>query len=183
MVLDPFDAYRMTAGTGKTFETLLAGPLELNVVDGIILPNLKMAGEEEACSFLDQNGRCRIHAYRPGICRLFPLGRIYGDGGFKYFLQVYECAKETRTKVKVKKWIDMPEPKRYDEFVCTWHYFLKDLERVIGKDTSGQAAKTVSLYLMKQFYLIPYNKEEEFYPQFEERMAGAKRALAGFLAM
>jgi len=26
-------------------------------------------------------------------------------------------------------------------------------------------------------------KEEEFYPQFEERMAGAKRALAGFLAM
>lgn len=77
----------------------------------------------------------------------------------------------------------MPEPKRYDEFVCTWHYFLKDLERVIGKDTSGQAAKTVSLYLIKQFYLIPYNKEEEFYPQFEERMAGAKRALAGFLAM
>lgn len=44
VVLDPFDAYRMTAGTGKTFETLLAGPLELNVVDGIILPNLKMAG-------------------------------------------------------------------------------------------------------------------------------------------
>ena len=67
VVLDPFDAYRMTAGTGKTFEALLAGPLELNVVDGIILPNLKMAGEEEACSFLDQNGRCRIHAYRPGI--------------------------------------------------------------------------------------------------------------------
>ena len=54
---------------------------------------------------------------------------------------------------------------------------------MIGKDTSGQAAKTVSLFLMKQFYLIPYNKEEEFYPQFEERMAGAKRALAGFLAM
>ena len=51
VVLDPFDAYRMTAGTGKTFEALLAGPLELNVVDGIILPNLKMAGEEEACSF------------------------------------------------------------------------------------------------------------------------------------
>ena len=53
VVLDPFDAYRMTAGTGKTFEALLAGPLELNVVDGIILPNLKMSGEEETCSFLD----------------------------------------------------------------------------------------------------------------------------------
>ena len=98
-------------------------------------------------------------------------------------MQVYECAKETRAKVKVKKWIDMPEPKRYDAFVCTWHYFLKDLERVIGKDTSGQAAKTISLYLIRQFYLSPYKKEEDFYPQFEERLTGAKRALAGFLAM
>ena len=153
------------------------------MVDGIILPNLKMSGEEETCSFLDANGRCTIHAYRPGICRLFPLGRIYEDGGFRYFLQVYECAKETRAKVKVRKWIDMPEPKRYDAFACTWHYFLKDLERVIGKDTSGQAAKTISLYLIRQFYLSPYKKEEDFYPQFEERLTGAKRALAGFLAM
>ena len=55
------------------------------------------------------------------------------------------------------------------------------MEQVIGKDTSGQAAKTVSLYLIKQFYLLPYNKEEEFYPQFDERMTGAKRALAASL--
>ncbi len=52
------------------------GPLELNVVDGIILPNLKMARAEEACSFLDTNGRCTVHAFRPGICRMFPLGRL-----------------------------------------------------------------------------------------------------------
>ena len=183
IVLDPYDVWRLTDGLGVSLQQLLAGHLELNVVDGIILPNLKMSGEEETCSFLDANGRCTIHAYRPGICRLFPLGRIYEDGGFRYFLQVYECAKETRAKVKVRKWIDMPEPKRYDAFVCTWHYFLKDLERVIGKDTSGQAAKTISLYLIRQFYLSPYKKEEDFYPQFEERLTGAKRALAGFLAM
>ena len=183
IVLDPYDVWRLTGGLGVSLQQLLAGHLELNVVDGIILPNLKMSGEEETCSFLDANGRCTIHAYRPGICRLFPLGRIYEDGGFHYFLQVYECAKETRAKVKVRKWIDMPEPKRYDAFVCTWHYFLKDLERVIGKDTSGQAAKTISLYLIRQFYLSPYKKEEDFYPQFEERLTGAKRALAGFLAM
>lgn len=54
---------------------------------------------------------------------------------------------------------------------------------MIGKDTSGQAAKTISLYLIRQFYLSPYKKEEDFYPQFEERLTGAKRALAGFLAM
>lgn len=85
VVLDPFDAYRMTVGTGKTFEALLAGPLELNVVDGIILPNLKMAGEEEACSFLDQNGRCRIHAYRQGSAGCFRLEEFMGTAVLSIF--------------------------------------------------------------------------------------------------
>lgn len=56
----------------ENFDTLLANYLELNVVDGMVLPNLKMAGEEEACLFL-KGGRCSIHGYRPGICRLFLL--------------------------------------------------------------------------------------------------------------
>ena len=71
-------------GKNENFDTLLANYLELNVVDGMVLPNLKMAGEEEACPFL-KDGRCSIHGYRPGICRLFPLGRIYEENGFKYF--------------------------------------------------------------------------------------------------
>lgn len=81
----------------ENFDTLLANYLELNVVDGMVLPNLKMAGEEEACLFL-KDGRCSIHGYRPGICRLFPLGRIYEENGFKYFIQVHECKKQERGK-------------------------------------------------------------------------------------
>ena len=74
IILDPYDMYRLTIGLGKTMPELLATALELNVVDGVILPNLKMVGDEEQCAFLDEDGRCSIHAYRPGICRLFPLG-------------------------------------------------------------------------------------------------------------
>ena len=76
--------------------TSLAGKIELNVVDGIILPNLKMAGAEDGCGFLTEEGRCGIHPFRPGICRLFPLGRYYEENGFRYFLQVHECQKENR---------------------------------------------------------------------------------------
>ena len=43
IILDPFDVYRLTTGLHKTIEELLADALELNVVDGVILPNLKMA--------------------------------------------------------------------------------------------------------------------------------------------
>ena len=61
IVLDPLDIVRICRGTGAAFETLLAGKIELNGVDGIILPNLKMAGAEDGCGFLTEEGRCGIH--------------------------------------------------------------------------------------------------------------------------
>ncbi|MFR3530888.1 MAG: YkgJ family cysteine cluster protein, partial [Lachnospiraceae bacterium] len=79
IVLDPLDVHRIASGLGKSFDELLASHLELQVVDGIILPNLKMTGPGEACTFLNDQGRCSIHPLRPGICRIFPLGRYY-DG-------------------------------------------------------------------------------------------------------
>ena len=59
---------------------------------------------------------------RPSFCRLFPLGRFYENGGFKYFLQIHECKKTSRSKIKVKKWIDT-DFRQYEKFVADWHYF------------------------------------------------------------
>ena len=55
ILLDPYDIYRLSTGTGLSFEDLLKGRIELNMSDGLILPNLKMAGEKEACSFLNDS--------------------------------------------------------------------------------------------------------------------------------
>ena len=71
VILDPYDIWRLEGALGLTFEQLLEDKLELQVVDGIILPNLKMTGPEEACAFLTGEGRCGIHSARPGVCRLF----------------------------------------------------------------------------------------------------------------
>jgi len=174
VVLDPLDVHRLTAGTGQTFETLLEGKLELSAVDGIVLPNLKMAGEKEACAFLDQDGRCTIHSFRPGICRIFPLGRLYENGSFHYFLQIHECKKMNRSKVKVKKWIDTPDPKTYDTYISDWHFFLKEMERAIKADEGHTAAKMISMYILKRFYYMPFDKEKEFYGQFYGRLKAAR---------
>lgn len=173
VVLDPYDVHRLVKGTGMSFEALLQRHLELNVVDGVILPNLKMAGEKEACAFLNEDGRCTVHAHRPGICRLFPLGRLYEDGSFKYFLQVHECKKGNRSKVKVKKWIDTPDAKKYDDYIARWHYFLKDLQKIAREDEEGIAAKTISMYVLKKFYMEAFNLEQDFFPQFDGRLKNA----------
>lgn len=173
IILDPLDVSRMTQGLGTTFEELLAGRIELNMVDGMILPNLKMQGEKECCAFLNEEGRCSIHSFRPGICRLFPLGRYYEKGSFQYFLQIYECQKENRAKVKVKKWIDTPDVRKYEKFVSDWHYFLLEMEEYVAKNPDE--IKQVTMDILNRFYLIPYAGDKEFYPQFEQRLAAMKK--------
>lgn len=180
IVLDPFDVYRLTEGLGVRFEQLLVEKIELNVVDGIILPNLKMGGAKECCAFLNEEGRCSIHGIRPGICRLFPLGRFYENGSFQYFLQIHECKKENRTKVKVKKWIDTPDLKSYEAFVSQWHYFLLDIQEKFLK-IEEEKIKSVNMFLIQSFYLEPYNKEEDFYSQFTKRLEKVKKTLETIL--
>ena len=66
IILDPIDLFHLKQATGKDFAGLLNQEIELNVVDGMILPNLKMDAKTDACPFLDENGRCRIHTFRTG---------------------------------------------------------------------------------------------------------------------
>ena len=174
ILLDPMDLWRLQLGKKENFDTLLANYLELNVVDGMVLPNLKMAGEEEACLFL-KDGRCSIHGYRPGICRLFPLGRIYEEGSFSYFLQTQECKKERRTKVKISKWLGIPKLATYEKYVCQWHYLLKEIqERSAAMDE--KTLKQWNMYILQSFFAMPY-QEEDFYGQFASRYEKALELL------
>lgn len=170
IILDPLDIFRLTCGLSKTFEELLSGPLELNVADGIILPNLKMTGEGETCFFLNSEGRCSIHNIRPGFCRLFPLGRYYENHSFRYFLQVHECPKPNKSKIKIKKWLDTENLRQYEKFIIDWHYYLKERQEIAMQAEGAETVKELSMDILRRFYLTPYEKNRDFYEQFYERM-------------
>ncbi len=172
IVLDPADIYHLNAGTGMNFEQLLAsGKLELNVVDGIVLPNLTVS-EHTGCGFLDGEGRCLVHSFRPGLCRLFPLGRYYTDGTFRYILQVHECPYPAKTKVKVKQWLGIENLGRYEKYISQWHFYLLAMQQK-AHGAESDAAKQVSMALLNTFFVKPYRMDIDFYEQFEERMHNA----------
>ncbi len=171
IILDPYDIYMLQKGIHKTAEELLAEEvLELHVVDGVILPNIAMRSETNACSFLSDSGRCTIHPFRSGFCRLFPLGRVYEGDDFAYFHQIHECPYPNKAKVKIKKWLDIPNLSAYEEFVRKWHAHLKRMQQELS-DASDSYAKNANMFLLKQFYLKPYDVESDFYPQFYERLS------------
>lgn len=175
--LDPYDTYNLAKGLGQSFEELLAKEVELHVEDGLILPNIRMAAsspeiaeETPKCSFLNNEGRCSIHAFRPGFCRLFPLGRNYEGNKLSYFVLEDACPVPNKSKVKIEKWLNVPRIREYEDFLVKWHSLTKGLRLFYEDNQENEAViKAVNMKFLQIFYLAPY-KEDSFYPQFEERM-------------
>lgn len=181
VVLDPYDVWRLEQGLGIPFAQMIGRQVMLSVVDGLILPSLNMEATG-ACPFLNEAGRCSIHAFRPGICRLFPLGRYYHDGGFSYVLMTGECQKENRSKVKIEKWLGELDLKAYEQFVLQWKNILEKTRESIRETMQNQPEqgdsskiaelamaqqKQISMSLLQKYYLSPYG--EKFFVDFGGR--------------
>lgn len=171
VVLDPFDLHQLAAGLLVAPAELLAqGKIALHVSQGVILPHLSMNGPKESCVFLNGEGRCSVHAFRPGFCRLFPLGRYYEENGFRYFLQKDECPKKNRTKVRVGKWLGIADLPRYEDWVNRWHRFL--LEKQVELSSCGDEAlmKQKNLRILKTMYLTPVAEGADLLCELTERI-------------
>lgn len=175
-VLDPFDVYNISKGLNCSFQELLGDKVELDMIDGVILPKLKMSGVNNSCNFLNEEGRCSIHPFRPGICRLFPLGRLYEGESFYYFLQTKECKKTNLSKIKVSKWLGIQNIKRYESYVMTWHNLIKEVGRDIAGMNDPDKVRQAGIMMIKLFYVMPYDTNRDFYQQFEERIGVIKEA-------
>ena len=95
VILDPYDVCRLARGLGRN----PAGSDRYSSGAWCLRRKHSSASEdagkrEERCVFLNEEGRCSVHAIRPGFCQLFPLGRYYTEENFKYIIQIHECAKE-----------------------------------------------------------------------------------------
>lgn len=170
IILDPYDIYMLCKATDLSFEGLLAADkISLRVVDGIIAPHILMQQDTKSCGFLSEEGRCTVHDFRPGFCRLFPMGRIYENDGFSYFLQVNECSYGTKNKIKLKKWLGIPALGEYEKYILHYHNLLKSVTARFTEDTNDEVIKSINMLILNTLFKEPYNGNESFYPQYYER--------------
>jgi len=175
--LTPFDVFEISSALNMSFSDLLTNKLELREHKKIMLPHLQMKGASEDCAFLSEAGRCEIHMHRPNICRLFPLGRVYLEEDFKYFLQVGACVKPKLDKIKVKKWIGIDNYKSNKAFILQWHSFIKALTFRLKFIRDEDELKDINLYLHKTFFEIAEQGSDDFYATFESQLIQAKNKL------
>jgi Fe-S-cluster containining protein len=190
--------YMLTKGTGKTFTDMIEREIEIRLVDGLILPNLmqhhesdetgERSGREDAldllsgdhCPFLSQAGRCSIHPFRPGMCRLYPMGRYYTEGGFRYILQIDECTEREKTSVLLQDWLGIENLARYESYILDWHDFKGQAEESLHILTQ-KSRESVTRYILQIFFVHPYEVKLDFYAQYDARMEICRQALADIL--
>lgn len=174
VLVNPYDAYMLIKNLGKSFDKLLEKEIALHVENGMILPHLQMSGEEESCVFLNEQGRCSIHPFRPGLCRLFPMGRKYKEKGFDYFLLEGACPKENKTKVKIDKWLGVKQLSKQEAFLDNWHRFCvafqEKIEPMLQEDEQEAYLKQLNMFILHTMFIEPYKIEDDFYLQYEERI-------------
>ena len=91
---------------------------------------------------------------------------IDDDGGFSYVLMTGECKKESRSKVKIEKWLGESNVKAYERFVIQWKNILEETRKQL-EDADAEMQKQLSVSLLQKYYLTPYGAD--FFAEFGGR--------------
>lgn len=155
ILLDSYDVKMLESGLNYSFGAMVnLGMIQLQVVDGVVLPGLGM-DENGVCVFLNENGRCKIHDHRPGICRMFPLARIYHeDGSFSYFVQDGECQKNTGGLVNIRDWIGIEDMEEYEREVRAYHDRLVLLRERCARAKDAETVTKLQTEFLKDNFVV-----------------------------
>ncbi len=177
ILLDPYDIWMMKRVTAMSTQEMLGQRLiSLKVVEGLVLPHIQMNSKTDECPFLNVEKRCSIHAHRPGMCRLFPLGRNYDEGKLNYILLTDACPKKNRSKIKVGQWIGIRPEKEYHEYVLRWHDFRKRIAAIV-EDAQEEEIKSFAMYILQTFYLEFNAAPDTFFSEFAQKLKDIERVL------
>ena len=167
--LDPYDIYSLCKGLGKDYNTLLSEEfIVIDLHNLVSMPHINDRGS--GCGFLNEKRRCTVHDFRPGICRLFPMGRYYHDDTVSYIIQTHACKKEEREEVRVCDWLEITDIDSYEEYVLRWHAVVKKISDFMKEPAGPGVKKKVHEKFLTHFYEMPYDFSQKFYPQIYDRI-------------
>lgn len=141
ILLSPLDLYNLVNATGKPVMEIVDRYGDCYVGSSTHLPIVSLKFREEidgssTCYFLgrrDGKFYCRVHEHKPGVCRIYPLGKVGkfdkdkredSTNKVEYFLQEdspkgfcagLDRAKSENIKQKVVEWVGGGERKRISD--------------------------------------------------------------------
>jgi len=187
ILLTARDIYRISGYLKITPMELFRTYCETYIGDSSRMPivRLKPQGNAKRCVFL-KNRKCSVHAVKPSVCALYPLGRFMkidsddfnagslGNATVRYLLQDdVNCGDKSETHT-VREWLSGFDILTEDAAFIAWNLALaKILPRVKSLEPELTPVSQMLLWdsLLVGLYL-KYDTDKEYLPQLQENVEG-----------
>ena len=185
ILISPLDLFRLAKELGLTAEQFMDQYAECYIGESSRMPIVRVApkGETRRCPLL-KNNKCSVHAVKPSVCRLYPLGRSLHyewDEQEKpdmekseviYFHSGCFCGSQSGHQT-VREWLEEFHLLEDESFFIRWSQvvaetsrFLRKLEKMVKRqDVMSMAWDMVCVILYTQ-----YDIGKEFLTQFDRNV-------------
>lgn len=173
-----FDVYRLARYLGRTPAEIIGRYCERfeGENSGLPLVALCMEPPKRACPFL-RNKRCSVHKAKPGVCRMYPLARVYElESPAKYYQIQTSCNHDPDT-LTVREWIGEFADEENERAGRLWNGTVMPLSAAVHRFSGSRGQRDeMRDVIFRQLYL-GYDPGREFIPQFEENTENLRRVL------
>lgn len=182
VLLHPKDIYNMAKELHLTTEELIEKYCEVYIGQDSRIPivRLKPRGSVHRCPLL-KDRKCQVHDAKPGICKLYPLGRylvLLGKtsadidmDSVQYIFNKPDCKGSEGTETHtVREWLESFGIPVKDEFFIKWQKLVMEMGTVFRKIEKKVSEKTLEMLWNAAFIglYLHYNTELDFMSQFDE---------------
>lgn len=127
---------------------------------------LKTVGENDACIFLDENNRCKIHSVNPRACRTYPfIAAPLDEGGFETLISFERKFHFNGPVVHPRTWMKKRFTPEDKEFLRTDLGSAKEIARLFRKVPKERL--TTALVCFQRLKYGDYELDMPFLPQYE----------------
>lgn len=181
IILSPYDVFRIAKGLGKEPQDVLQEYAEFTVGHTSYLPipllqNKKLSNGSTQCILQNEN-KCSVQAYKPDVCRMFPLGRTLcindDEPKIEYFLQNIECAGKFTTPNDVHKLDDwIPNRQESEQAFAKFSEFVQEyrdttMKLILDNENISDELKNKLLSATIDIMYTNYDTSQDFLEQFD----------------
>jgi len=186
ILLMPLDLFKIAKHLKTTITDIIDDYCEFYEGQTSKLPVVRIKPTEyrKTCPFC-KTGKCIIHAQKPAVCALFPLGRITNGetNELTYFKQEGVCGNQNQTHT-VREWLSAFDMIEDEPITIIWNQKISELSELlcgIYKEFDFNH-DTINSMLFMNLYLR-YDLKQDFLPQFKANSDEALKLIKEIEAM
>lgn len=171
ILLSPLDLYKMAKHLNMSIKDVIKDYCEFYEGEDSRLPVVRIKPREykKTCP-LNDYGKCKIHAVKPTVCALYPLGRATDNrtNEFFYFLQPVSCGNRSKTQT-VTQWLESFTILEEEHLAMLWHEYAGRISTILHQAAELKESTRTHLFIIL-FHLLylEYNLEKSFDAQFKK---------------